>query len=53
MTSKPWRCRFGLHKFVVMWNEDNQRYSRCRRCGKDYPGSTGGPLDRFTDIGGG
>ena len=52
MSKKSWRCRVGLHKFVVMRNEDNQRYSRCRRCGKDHPGRSSGPLDRFTDIGG-
>jgi hypothetical protein len=52
MSNKPWRCRFGIHKFVVFYNEDNQRYGRCRRCGKDHPGSTSGPLDRFHDIGG-
>lgn len=53
MNKKSWRCRLGLHRFVVMWNEDNQRYMRCRRCGRDHPGSSSGPLDRFTDIGGG
>ena len=52
MSTKSWRCRFGLHKFVFVWNEDNQRYRRCARCGKDHAGSTSGPLDRFTDIGG-
>jgi hypothetical protein len=52
MSNKPLRCRFGIHKFVVLYNEDNQRYSRCRRCGKNHPGSSSGPLDRFTDIGG-
>jgi hypothetical protein len=43
MSSKPWRCRLGIHKFVVLWNEDNQRYRRCRRCGKDDAGSTTDP----------
>jgi hypothetical protein len=52
MNKKSWRCRFGLHKFVVLYNEDNQRYSRCRRCGTHHPGNTSGPLDRFMDIGG-
>jgi len=52
MSTKAWRCRFGFHKFVVRWNEDNHRYLRCRRCGKDHPGSSSSPLDRFTDIGG-
>lgn len=52
VSEKSWRCRFGIHKFVVSWNEDNQRYRRCSRCGKDHPGSSSGPLDRFTDIGG-
>ena len=52
MSKKSWRCRFGLHKFVFMWTEDNQRYRRCRRCGKDHPGRSSGSLDRFTDIGG-
>jgi hypothetical protein len=52
MKDKPWQCRLGIHKFVVAWNDDNQRYQRCRRCGKDLPGSRSGPLDRFTDIGG-
>ena len=52
MSNKSWRCRLGLHKFVVVWNEDNERYSRCRRCGKDHPGRSSGPKDRFTDIGG-
>jgi hypothetical protein len=40
MSNKPWRCRFGFHDFVVARNEDNQRYRRCRRCGKDDAGST-------------
>ena len=40
MSNKSWRCRLGLHKFVVSWNEDNQRYRRCRRCGTDDTGST-------------
>ena len=53
MNNTPWRCRFGMHKFVFVYTEDNQRYQRCVRCGKDHPGSSSGPLDRFTDIGGG
>jgi hypothetical protein len=40
MSTRSWRCRFGLHKFVVLWNEDNQRFRRCRRCDKDDTGST-------------
>ena len=47
-----WRCRLGLHHFVVKWNDDNERYRRCSRCGKDQAPSSRGPLDRFTDIGG-
>lgn len=52
MTRKPWQCLLGMHTYVVAWTEDNQRYRRCRRCGRDYPGSSSGPMDRFTDIGG-
>ena len=51
--SKSWRCRLGLHAYVDKWTEDNQKYRRCHRCGKDYPGNTSGPYDRFIDIGGG
>jgi hypothetical protein len=53
MSNKPWRCRFGMHKYVFVWTDDNQRYRRCRRCGQDHAGPTSGPMDRFTDIGGG
>ena len=52
MKKKSWRCRLGFHKFMVAWNEDNQRYQRCRRCEKVYLGRRGGPLDRYTDFGG-
>ena len=52
MSNKPWRCRFGIHEFVVAWNDDNQRYRRCRRCGKDDAGSTNTAGDRFVDPGG-
>jgi len=53
MSDKPWRCRFGIHQFVVVWNEDNQRYRRCSRCGADDAGSTSSELDRCVDPGGG
>jgi hypothetical protein len=52
MSNKPWRCRFGIHDFVVVWNEDNQRYRRCRRCGMDDAGSMNTAGDRFVDPGG-
>jgi hypothetical protein len=52
MTRKPWQCMLGMHAYVVAWTADNQRYRRCRRCGRDHPGSSSGPMDRFTDIGG-
>ena len=43
MSNKPWRCRIGMHQFVVLWTDDNHRYRRCRRCGKDHAGSTDSP----------
>jgi hypothetical protein len=52
MSKKPWRCRIGMHQFVVLWTDDNHRYRRCRRCGKDHPGSTDSPLDRYAPPGG-
>ena len=51
MKNKSWRCRFGIHKFVYRWTEDNHRYMRCRRCGKDHMGRSSTELDRYIPPG--
>ena len=51
MGNKPWRCRYGIHEFVAAWNPDNQRYRRCRRCGKDDAGIPI-PQETALDLGG-
>ena len=52
MSIKSWRCRFWVHKYVVLWNEDNQQYRRCRRCGRDDPGGMKAAIASFNDLGG-
>jgi len=40
----PMLCRFNLHhEYRMTSTEDGARYKRCRRCGKDHPGSGPGP----------
>ncbi len=36
MTGKTWRCRLGMHKWVMHHQEETgARYFECARCGKD------------------
>jgi hypothetical protein len=34
-TSRPFRCRIKLHRWVWVSTEDGDRYERCIRCGRD------------------
>jgi hypothetical protein len=39
-------CLTGVrHRWRATWNEDGERYQRCRRCGADHTPSRSGPLD--------
>jgi hypothetical protein len=39
---RPWRCRFGWHKWRRRFTDDNQRYVACARCGMATDDGQGG-----------
>lgn len=43
--SKPWRCRFGHHRWKTASADDGALFRRCARCGKDHPGASSGGMD--------